>query len=157
MNTINNAKAHERILEFINTLKGVSNSHLGENNDAHGILERIYRNGGCYSFAKTLQFVFPEGELYGVGWNQKDNGFGENPVIHVVFKFDNVFYDITGVFDFRLDGYKLYDKFSYDFIRELTREDILRAECYCYSYNSNGAYGKRDTNGYIIHINKEAI
>jgi hypothetical protein len=154
MNTANDAKTHERILEFIKTLKGVDNSHLGKDHDAHKELETIYSNGGCYSFAKTLQFVFPEGELWALGFNDK-TFFSKDTISHVVFKFGEVFYDISGCFDVEA---KMKELWGFDFKRKMTDEDISIAECFCYASRTGRAYGKRDTDGNVIYklTNKEA-
>ena len=61
------------ILEFIRTIR---ESFEGS--------EYVYRNGSCYYFAKILQAIYPEGELW------------EFPQQHVLFKLDEKFYDIRG-------------------------------------------------------------
>jgi len=79
--------SHDRMIAFIQLLKGPS---AEDGNDAHGILEEIYMNGNCYTWAKAVQLVFPNIELYSVGFR------GKTGVNHVVIKLDQRFYDIRG-------------------------------------------------------------
>lgn len=46
--------------------------------------EYVYQNGSCYWFAKILQSVYPEGELW------------EFTHDHVIFKLEERYYDIRG-------------------------------------------------------------
>jgi hypothetical protein len=109
-------------MEFINLIKGHKNAK--ECYDAHRILNKIYRNGNCYMFAKALQFVFPQAVLY----NQYEFGY------HIVACCNGVFYDITGML-------KDQDLINYSILTE-TQEEWART--WCYSEYHDRAYGLHD-------------
>jgi hypothetical protein len=112
---------HEKVMEFINLVKGHKNHGTGY--DAHEIIERVYKNGNCYMFAKTLQFIFPQAEIYSVDCSWFS---------HVVAKIDGKLYDITG---------EVSDEYSYSPISKEEEED---ARTWCYSTYLDGAYGLHD-------------
>lgn len=113
---------HERVMEFINLIKGHKNAK--ESYDAHRILKKVYQRGNCYMFAKTLQFVFPQAVLYNYQY------FGH----HVVACIGGVFYDITG----QIEDQDLTDYFV------LTEEQERIARTWCYSEYHDSAYGLHD-------------
>lgn len=119
---------HKKVMEFINLIKGHKNQVSGY--DAHDILERIYQNGNCYMFAKTLQFVFPQGELYmRSGWSE-----------HVALKVEDKLYDITGEID----------EVRADIFYPITEEEEEEARTWCYSEYHDHAYGLHDENNMSI-------
>lgn len=78
---IGKEKAMEEVLNYINKLK-----NLFEENST--VRARLYFNrGGCYKFACLLQKHFPQGEIAVT-----------RDLLHVVFKFQNKFYDVDGEF-----------------------------------------------------------
>lgn len=116
-------------------------------------IERFYTQGMCYWFAKILKEVYPEGEI----WYNYDKG-------HVVFKYNNDFYDITGVV--KLTGRyinfekilgcttEVVDKFRQCYIssddNDINKEND-RIEKIAYTHALKLAY---DTNDMIIISNK---
>ncbi|MNV12266.1 hypothetical protein D3C71_1028620 [compost metagenome] len=118
---------HERVLYFINLIKGHKNSG---GNDAREIVEEVNMRGNCYMFAKALQFVFPQAIIYST------SGFGG----HAAAMIENKLYDIRG----EVTNESLYP--ASDFIL-MTEEQEKEAATWAYSFKERSCYGLHDDNG----------
>jgi hypothetical protein len=113
---------------FIGLIKGHKN---GNGHDAHQVLEQVYSRGNCYMFARTLQFVFPEGEILSTPL------FGA----HVVTKIDDRYYDISGEV---LEENRFCRLSS---LYPLSEEEHKIAQTWCYSHALERCIGLLDDSG----------
>jgi len=127
-----NQTTHEKVLYFINLIKGHKNQ---KGHDAHEILNIIYTNGNCYMFARTLQFVFPQAILY------TTIDFGD----HITACIDEKFYDITG---------ELLDHTNYT---PLSLELEKKAMTWCYSHEDGGPWALVNDNDIIVNTLDELV
>lgn len=118
---------HERVLHFINLIKGHKNFR---DRDAHKIIEQINMRGNCYMFAKTLQFVFPQAIIYGT----KDWGG------HAAAYIDGKLYDIKG--EITEDS-----RWTPEAFIPMTPEQEKKASTWCYSHVSGCSVQLMDKNG----------
>ncbi|MNB84027.1 hypothetical protein D3C75_308720 [compost metagenome] len=118
---------HERVLYFINLIKGHKNF---DGNDAHRIVEEVNMRGNCYMFAKALQFVFPQTIIYSTKY------FGG----HAAAMIDGRLYDICG--EITNDSHFP----ACDFV-PMNPEDEKKASTWTYSFEYRSCYGLHDSNG----------